>query len=68
MLRLKVGDFVYSHTNGMGEVIEIREKEWGYPVLVDFGDIKLFFTITGRRHKDDLYPTIFLPIDDEEGA
>lgn len=52
----KVGDKVFSYQFGWGKVEEIYEQA----LIVNFKDIKIFFTSCGRLFKRDLQPSLSL--------
>ena len=57
----KIGDKVYSLTQGWGEVIEYETDGEEYPLIVEFeykGIIERF-TIDGRIYNKDKYPALF---------
>ena len=56
----KVGDRVWSITNGWGVVKERRSPHYQYPLNVEFegGSCRLY-TLWGRLHIEDQNPTLF---------
>src|SRR5678815_4257450 len=56
----KVGDRVWSITNGWGVVKERRSPHYQYPLNIEFegGSCRLY-TLWGRLHIEDQNPTLF---------
>ena len=57
LVNSKVGEYLYSSEHGWGTVTEIADGD--YPLCVKFSVERATFTLDGKRHKDDKYPTLF---------
>lgn len=55
----KVGDKVFSTVYGYGKIHEILSKDKTYPIGVDFGNAKIYFTTDGYNCTMDKYPSLF---------
>lgn len=55
----KVGDKVFSTVYGYGKIHEILSKDKTYPIGVDFGNAKIYFTTDGYNCTMDKYPYLF---------
>lgn len=55
----KVGEQVWSTVFGYGKIHEILSKDKTYPIGVDFGNAKIYFTTDGYNCTMDKYPSLF---------
>lgn len=55
----KVGEQVWSTVFGYGKIHEILSKDKTYPIGVDFGNTKIYFTTDGYNCTMDKYPSLF---------
>lgn len=56
---VKVGEQVWSTVFGYGKIHEILSKDKTYPIGVDFGNTKIYFTTDGYNCTMDKYPSLF---------
>lgn len=57
---VKVGDKLWSSTDGWGAIYKISYTEGNeYPLMVEFGESMSSYTLDGRLYATDKYPTLF---------
>lgn len=59
MSKFKVGDKVYSVTDGFGLVKSISGSDKTYPVMVNFGGVNSSYTLSGVEFESDKHPSLF---------
>lgn len=67
----KIGDGVWSSVYGKGDIVNIESKV-DYPIDVKFDkEIRISYTLDGKKYKFDKYPTLFwnefnIPTEEED--